>query len=167
MKHFGDKMKIIINGIHANLRFSSAHMIPKHDFCGGIHGHSYHVDVVVEGKRVRPFGFVVDFKKVKEIVRNICSQLDHKVLIPCKSPEILFKINDDSLEFMVGSKDYKLPLEDCCLLQLESTSAEDMAEYFAGEVFNSLKKINKEISRVQICVNEGIGQGAYFTKTAV
>lgn len=45
-------MKIVINGIHANLRFASAHMIPCHEFCGGIHGHSYHVDVTVEGNVV-------------------------------------------------------------------------------------------------------------------
>jgi len=65
-------MKIVINGIHANLRFSSAHMIPLHKSCGGIHGHSYIVDVQFEGERSGEFGFVVDFKKAKDIVHEIC-----------------------------------------------------------------------------------------------
>lgn len=163
-------MKIVINGIHANLRFSSAHMIPKHQFCGGIHGHSYHVDVVVEGERCGEFGFVVDFKKVKEITRQICSKLDHKVLIPLKSDEIEFKNLENDVEFSIGHKDYKLPQEDCCLLPLKSTSAEELAEYFAEKIFNSIKKsenrADDEISSVQVCVNEGIGQGAYFTQHA-
>jgi len=158
-------MKIVINGIHANLRFSSAHIIPKHDFCGRIHGHSYHVDVVVEGERSGEFGFVVDFKIIKKIVRCICSILDHRVLIPCKSEDIQFKIHEDILKFNIDSKNYQLPLDDCCLLPLKSTSAEDLAEYFAEETYKSLKEIDSQISTVQICVNEGIGQGAYFYKS--
>jgi 6-pyruvoyltetrahydropterin/6-carboxytetrahydropterin synthase len=156
-------MKIEINGIHANLRFSSAHMIPLHESCGGIHGHSYIVDLTVEGERSGKFGFVVDFKQAKSIVRDICSKFDHKVLIPCNSDVIEFTHKDGkSVEFKIGEKEYKLPLEDCCLLELKSTSAEDLAEYFAEETFKYLKESNNSVSSVQICVNEGIGQGAYF-----
>lgn len=160
-------MKIVINGIHANLRFSSAHMIPLHESCGGIHGHSYIVDLVIEGERSGEFGFVVDFKKAKGVVRDICSELDHKVLIPCKSDVVEFTRKDEkSIEFKVDQKEYKLPLEDCCFLPLKSTSAEDLAEYFAEEIFKYLEKINNNLSSVQVCVNEGIGQGAYFQKNA-
>jgi 6-pyruvoyltetrahydropterin/6-carboxytetrahydropterin synthase len=160
-------MKVVINGIHANLRFSAAHMIPLHESCGGIHGHSYIVDVQFEGERSGEFGFVVDFKNAKSIVRRICSKLDHKVLIPYKSDVIEFQKQDvTSLEFRIGKKEYKLPLEDCCILPLKSTSAEDLAEYFAEEIFKYLDETNNNISSVQICVNEGIGQGAYFQKHA-
>ena len=51
-------MKILINGINANLRFSSAHLIPTHKSCGFIHGHSYFVDVEIEGERAGEFQFV-------------------------------------------------------------------------------------------------------------
>ena len=156
-------MKIVINGIHANLRFSSAHMIPCHKFCGGIHGHSYHVDVTVEGERSGEFGFVVDFKEIKNIMRQICSKLDHKVLIPLKSSEIEFKNLEDAVEFSIASKNYQLPLEDCCLLPLKSTSAEELAEYFAEQLYEPLKE-NDGIVSVEICVNEGIGQGACSTR---
>ena len=162
-------MKIVINGIHANLRFSSAHMIPCHPSCGGIHGHSYHVDVQVEGEPSGEFGFVVDFKKVKEIMRDICTKLDHKVLIPLKSEKIEFKNMEDGVEFSIDAKNYLLPVEDCCLLPLKSTTAEDLAEYFADLLYNSLKEdesTEDKISNVMVCVNEGIGQGAFFTKTA-
>lgn len=158
-------MKVVINGIHANLRFSSAHMIPFHESCGGIHGHSYIVDAYFEGERAGEFGFVVDFKNVKAIIRDICSKLDHKVLIPYESDVIEFTDkNENSIKFNIGKKEYKLPLEDCCLLPLKSTSAEDLAEYFAEEIFKYLEETNNNISSIQICVNEGIGQGAYFNK---
>jgi 6-pyruvoyltetrahydropterin/6-carboxytetrahydropterin synthase len=157
-------MKIVINGIHANLRFASAHMIPCHEFCGGIHGHSYHVDVIVEGERGGEFGFVVDFKTVKALVRGICKKLDHKLLLPENSEVLIIKNPGDPLEFYIGTKEYKIPREDCCLLPLPSTSAEDLAEYFASELFQALIQENADIKSVEICVNEGIGQGAYFTK---
>jgi len=159
-------MRIIINGIHANLRFSSAHIIPKHESCGVIHGHSYIVDVIVEGERSGEFGFVVDFKKVKDIIRKMCKRMDHRVLIPLKNPNINFKNLNGPIEFSIDKKDYILPFEDCLLLDLKSTSAEDLSEYFAEELYYKLKEINNEISSVQICVNEGIGQGAYFTKNS-
>jgi 6-pyruvoyltetrahydropterin/6-carboxytetrahydropterin synthase len=159
-------MKIIINGIHANLRFASAHMIPCHEFCGGIHGHSYHVDVIVEGERGGEFGFVVDFKTVKALVRDICKEMDHKLLLPENNKELKFKSKNDSLEFSIRDKEYKIPREDCCLLPLPSTSAEDLAEYFALKLFQELSQKRSDIKSVEICVNEGIGQGAYFTKKA-
>lgn len=160
-------MKIVINGIHANLRFSSAHMIPCHQFCGGIHGHSYHVDVQVEGERGGKFGFVVDFKKVKELTREICKELDHKLLIPLNSEEIEFKNIDGSVEFSIEEKEYKIPEEDCYLLPLTSSSAEELAEYFAEKLYNSLSaESHGDIRSVQVCVNEGIGQGAYFERSS-
>jgi 6-pyruvoyltetrahydropterin/6-carboxytetrahydropterin synthase len=159
-------MKIVINGIHANLRFSAAHMIPEHESCGVIHGHSYIVDVVVEGDRSGEFGFVVDFKEVKNIVRDLCKKMDHRVLIPLKNSKIKFTNIEGPIEFSIGDKNYMLPNEDCLLLDLRSTSAEELSEHFATELYDSLIKINPGISSVQICVNEGIGQGAYFTKNS-
>ncbi|MCK9151462.1 6-carboxytetrahydropterin synthase [Methanobacterium alcaliphilum] len=157
-------MKIVMNGIHANLRFSAAHMIPEHDSCGCIHGHSYIVDVEVEGERSGKFGFVADFKEVKGIVREVCAKLDHKVLIPLENDLITFKSIGGAVEFTIADKDYKLPREDCFLLDLKSSSAEDLAEYFAEQIFHKLIDKGAKISSVQICVNEGIGQGAFYTK---
>jgi len=158
-------MIIVINGIHANLRFSAAHMIPLHESCGVIHGHSYIVDAQFEGERSGKHGFVVDFKKAKGIIKDICSKLDHKVLIPCENDVIEFKNKDEnSIEFNIDSKEYKLPLEDCCFLPLKSTSAEDLAEYFIEETYKYLELTDNNISSIQICVNEGIGQGACIEK---
>lgn len=155
-------MKIIINGIHANLRFSAAHMIPEHESCGCIHGHSYIVDVKVEGKRSGKHGFVADFKDVKDIVRRICSEFDHKLLIPLRNPLINFTSTTRTVKFEIAGKKYSIPEEDCCLLDLESSSAEELSRYFAATLFKELSS-KYDISSVEVCVNEGIGQGAVYT----
>ncbi len=158
-------MKIVLDGIHANLRFSAAHMIPEHQSCGLIHGHSYIIDVSIDGERNGKFGFVADFKEVKSIMRNLCEYFDHKLLIPLKNEFIIFKsIDEYNVKFTILNKNYSLPVEDCVLLDLTSTTAEELAEYFTLKLFDKLKEKGAILNFVEVCVNEGIGQGAVYTK---
>jgi 6-pyruvoyltetrahydropterin/6-carboxytetrahydropterin synthase len=63
--------------------FEAAHFLPGYDGpCGQMHGHTYRLEVEVEGTgRVKRTGFVMDFKDLKERVRgSIVDYLDHKVL---------------------------------------------------------------------------------------
>ena len=188
-------MKIMVNGINAGLRFSSAHIIPAHSSCGFIHGHSYFVDVEIQGKRSGKYDFVVDFKDIKDVVRSICKKLDHRVLIPINNDNMKFKgiancedktdldidesdtnstdsnqlsvldfCNKDYVEFAIKNKEYKFPMEDCVLLPLKHSSAEELSQYFANIVFEDLKEKGYKIDSVSVGVNEGIGQGAFFKK---
>jgi len=170
-------MKIMINGIHANLRFSSAHIIPSHDSCGCIHGHSYFVDVEIEGERSGKFEFVADFKDVKDSVRKICEKLDHKVLIPINNKNMEFEglnhgknlsLDDfkdlENLDFTIQNKNYRFPIEDCVLLPLKHTSAEELSQYFADKVYENIQNKGYDISSISLIVNEGIGQGALYKK---
>lgn len=167
-------MKIIINGINANLRFSSAHLIPCHESCGFIHGHSYFVDAEVEGERFGDFSFVVDFKDVKKSLNDICKSLDHRLLIPIFNEHIKFKDmenvslesfnNAKNIQFHIENKGYTIPKEDTVLLPLKTSSAEDLATYFTENLLKDLKaKGYTNITSVSVCVNEGIGQGAQYS----
>lgn len=158
-------MRINLDGIHTNLRFSAAHMIIGHEACGKIHGHSYIVDVEVEGQRSGQFGFVIDFKVLKEITRKICKSLDHRVLIPYNSPDLEVTYEDDkTIEFTVlGELEYKLPKQDVVLLPTESTTAETLSTYFTEQIVEELED-KSTLSYVEVQVNEGIGQGASYRK---
>ncbi len=172
-------MKILINGIQSNLRFSSAHIIPGHSTCGHIHGHSYFVDVEIEGARDGKFEFVVDFKDVKTYTKDICDKLDHRLLIPVQNELIDFKDfskESDSIDelekrktvsFKVDGKGYSVPADDCVFLDLPYTSAEELSKYFAIELACELSKNYDNLVSLSVCVNEGIGQGAMYTKEFV
>jgi len=56
--------------------FSAAHFIPRHHKCGKMHGHNYKVKATIEGKVNTKTGMVVDFGKVKEVLRRF----DHQTL---------------------------------------------------------------------------------------
>lgn len=169
-------MKIILNGVQSNLRFSSAHVIPGHESCGYIHGHSYFVDVEIQGNRVGKFDFVVDFKDIKNYTREICYMLDHKLLIPIYNDLIEFedyKTDDlsilglkekDVVNFKIGGKRYSIPSVDCVFLPLPYTSAEELSQYFTDTLAEKLIKDYDNLESISVCVNEGIGQGAMFTR---
>ncbi|WP_305555550.1 6-carboxytetrahydropterin synthase [Methanobrevibacter sp. V74] len=169
-------MKILVNGVQSNLRFSSAHVIPGHESCGFIHGHSYFVDVEIEGERTGKFEFVVDFKDVKSYTKAICDELDHRLLIPVYNDLIEFKDFDkkkdsifnlkkqNSVSFKIDGKGYTIPCEDCVFLPLPYSSAEELSKFFAESLAKKLAESYDNLEYIAICVNEGIGQGAEYRK---
>jgi len=55
-----------------------AHFLPGHPKCGNLHGHTYKIDITVEGETRN--GMVVDFADLKQSVRDVLAQYDHRAL---------------------------------------------------------------------------------------
>ncbi len=55
-----------------------AHFLPGHSKCGSLHGHTYKVEVIVEGEANS--GMVIDFGDLKEQVREVLTSYDHRAL---------------------------------------------------------------------------------------
>ena len=53
-----------------------AHFLPGHPKCGPLHGHTYKVEVVVEGKPQD--GMIIDFADLKAAVREVLGRYDHR-----------------------------------------------------------------------------------------
>ncbi len=61
--------------------FSAAHSLPRHPGkCKNLHGHTYKVDVVVEGDKKEDTECVADFSEVKAVVEEVIDLVDHKFL---------------------------------------------------------------------------------------
>lgn len=73
-------MKIGVEGF----KFDSAHYTEGiTDKCKNIHGHTFTVDVEVEGEEIdEKTGMVIDFGIIKNNVRDVLEEWDHKFLIP-------------------------------------------------------------------------------------
>jgi 6-pyruvoyltetrahydropterin/6-carboxytetrahydropterin synthase len=57
--------------------FDAAHSLPGYQGkCACMHGHTYQVEMVVEGE-VGPDGFVMDFYELKKILSSAIEPLDH------------------------------------------------------------------------------------------
>ena len=53
-----------------------AHFLPGHPKCGSLHGHTYKVEVTVEGKPKD--GMIIDFSDLKTSVRDVLAHYDHR-----------------------------------------------------------------------------------------
>ena len=156
------KQYIYIDGWKSNIRFSSAHIIPEYEKCGRLHGHTYAVHVKIFGY-LDNNGIIVDFSILKEILRNIVSSLDHRVLIPEKSKLVKIFKEDKSIKLTSLGKSYVFPINDCILLPIDSTSAEKLATYILDKLIKEFSGYNQLI-KIEIGVDEGFGQGAKITK---
>jgi 6-pyruvoyltetrahydropterin/6-carboxytetrahydropterin synthase len=64
-------------------RFEAAHRLPRlpsDHACATLHGHSYRVEVGVNGPVDASMGWVIDFAEIKEVVRPVIAALDHRCL---------------------------------------------------------------------------------------
>jgi len=62
--------------IGKRFKFDAAHFLPDHPTCGQVHGHTWTVDVELEG-RLNDQGMVFDFGQLKEIMDHILRNFDH------------------------------------------------------------------------------------------
>ncbi len=85
--------------------FASAHFIVGHDKCGRLHGHNYFLKVNIKCKTIQN-NMVIDYGILKEELRKITLQLDHKVIVPKKAKELLLKESNDSIEISSCNKRY-------------------------------------------------------------
>ena len=69
--------------IFKKFTFDSAHALPNvpdgHK-CKEVHGHTYHLKVVIEGDLDNHLGWVMDFAEVKSVINPIIKSIDHKYL---------------------------------------------------------------------------------------
>ncbi len=150
-------MYLLIDGWKSNFRFSACHMIPTHKKCGRLHGHTYALHARIYGKQDKK-GMIVDFSVVKDAMRKIVDQLDHRVLLPEK------KVVKEKNEVIIieGGKRYIFPETDVALIDVPCLTAENLAKYALEKICVKIK--NRNISEIEIGISEGWGQDAWVSK---
>jgi 6-pyruvoyltetrahydropterin/6-carboxytetrahydropterin synthase len=154
-------MHLEINGWDAGIKFSASHFIPGHGKCGRLHGHIYSIHMKVYGSQDEK-GMVWDFIVIKNTLRSIAEELDHRVLIPSESKEIDIDIGDE-LKVNAGEKLYVFPLDDVVVMDIKLASAEELAGFILKR-FCDLLNIPDNVKSIEIGLDEGKGQGAWVKR---
>ena len=147
------------------LVFASAHFITFAGHrCEGLHGHNYRVRVTVEGALDPDAWFVFDFVVLKRLMRELCDEIDHKVLLPLENPKI--QVTEEGDAVMVayeGKPRYRFPRADCSLLPVPNTTVEMLAELLAGRCRAQLEKLGAtRLTVIEMEVEENFGQSAVY-----
>src|SRR5712691_8806593 len=147
------------------LVFASAHFITFAGHrCEGLHGHNYRASVTVEGALDAESWFVFDFVILKKIMRKLCDEIDHKVLLPLENPKIQLKEDGDSLSVAYeGKPRYVFPKSDCALLPVPNTTVEMLAELLTKRLKAELDAMGaRGLTAIEMEVEENFGQSAAY-----
>ncbi|MFZ5651566.1 MAG: 6-carboxytetrahydropterin synthase QueD [Bacillota bacterium] len=118
-------------------RFAAAHRLEGYrGQCAALHGHTWTVEVVVEGERTDSCGMLIDFKVLKEMVDGIIIELDHTCL------------ND--VEYFAGAGAAINP------------TAENLAVYVFSMIKEKLKEISPDITVRGVRIWESPDASAYY-----
>jgi 6-pyruvoyltetrahydropterin/6-carboxytetrahydropterin synthase len=144
-----------------NLKFSAAHFLIFPDGSAErLHGHNYRVFLEIEGT-LTEHGLVLDFKRVKPVVKELVDELNEHWLVPGKHPVLRWSERADGvIEVRYRERYYAAPREDVIVLPINNTSAENLAGWVGRELLKRLRERfpAAEIVAVKVAVEETAGQ---------
>jgi 6-pyruvoyltetrahydropterin/6-carboxytetrahydropterin synthase len=144
------------------LVFSAAHFITfAGDICERIHGHNYGVQANIAGS-LDENRYVIDFIAFRDALAKIVAELDHHVLLPTK--HAMIKVTEDGDEVVAKFRDKRwvFPREDCVLLPIINTTAEEIACWIVERLHAQLRdSVKHPIDWVEVGVDENNGQWGF------
>lgn len=155
-------MFLEIDGGYSGIRFSACHFIPRHEKCSRLHGHSYIVRLRLEGE-IGAEGMIMDFVVLKKKLKEIIDELDHKTLLPTRSEDVKVTVTDGSVEAVSCGKRYVFPREDVTLLEIPTTTAEEMSKMMTQRMVREID-FPSNVHSVSIGLDEERGQTAWYTE---
>jgi 6-pyruvoyltetrahydropterin/6-carboxytetrahydropterin synthase len=155
----GERYKVRVTKDH--LVFCSGHFISyEGDKCERLHGHNYRAAVEIEGE-LDENRYVFDFIALKQRLRAITEELDHRMLLAVRNPYIHVEESARSIRVRYREREWLFPREDCVLLPIENTTAELLARYLASRLLDDLQRHHSYRPAVlRVEVEENIGQSA-------
>ena len=147
------------------LVFASAHFITFAGHrCEGLHGHNYRASATLEGAIDDESWLVFDFVKLKQIMRGLCDEIDHKVLLPLENPRLQVVEEGESVTVAYeGKPRYLFPRIDCALLPIPNTTVEMLAELLASRLRAQLEATGaRGVTAIEMEVEENVGQSAVY-----
>ena len=150
-------------------KFNASHFVAFPGFRERLHGHNYRVSVRLVGSRkVGGDGYVLDFGCVKEAVKTVCMGLNEYFLVPMLSDVLTITCSDVSVTIVTEDGcNFVFPRDDCILLPIVHSTAEELAVYLYGKILGQLDAKymrQRGVTEMAVTVSEGAGQDATFRR---
>ena len=148
------------------LKFSAAHFLIFPDGSAErLHGHNYKVYAEVDSE-LDTHGLVLNFQEIKPLIREICDELDERLLLPGEHPVLTAERRDDGqMEIRYQAREYVVPADEVIILPINNTSAENLAWYVGQQMLSRIRVQfpSVAVKRISVGVEETTGQQGVFT----
>ncbi len=144
-----------------HLVFSAAHFITFNgNICERLHGHNWRVAVEVSGP-LDENRYVFDFIALRDATQKIVDELDHRMLLPTRHQTIRVTSGEKEVEVRFEQKRWIFPAEDCFLLPVVNTTAEEIAFWMASRLQKDMiEQTEHHLESLRVEIEENFGQWA-------
>ena len=147
------------------LNFSIAHFLIFPDGRQErLHGHNYRVRAEIHCA-LSQHGLVIDFNKIKPILRNLCDELDQHFVIPGEHPVLTYQAREDGvMEVRYLDSYYAAPIGDCIVLPLNNISVENLSSWLGKELLARVAEQlpDVEVLELMLSTEESPGQSGVY-----
>ncbi|MFT7668149.1 MAG: 6-pyruvoyltetrahydropterin/6-carboxytetrahydropterin synthase [Planctomycetota bacterium] len=146
-------------------KFSAAHFLIFPDGSAErLHGHNYRVFLEV-GADLSEFGLVIDFQRIKPVVRKLLAGLNEHLLLPGEHRELTVEeIEGNAVEVLYRERRYVIPREDVIVLPINNTSTENLARWIGQQLLGILGTEFEDVPlrELRVAVEEISGQRGVY-----
>ena len=143
--------------------FSAGHFITYDGHqCETLHGHNYRVRIALEGPVDENF-YVLDFVRIKRLMKRLCDEFDHRTLLPLSNPVLELEQRADGVEVRYKHRRFLFPIDDVVLLPIPNTTAEMLAQHLCRRALEELRQSGApQLRAIELEVEESPGQSAIY-----
>ena len=153
--------------VRESLHFSAAHFtIFSATERENLHGHNFQLNGVFESD-VKDDGLCFDYGEVKDILQDLCDELDERFLVPANSPFLDIKTTEDLVQLSFNGETISLPEHDVLILPLRNITVEELATWIVDRLVADTKFSALGITRLQIKIASGSGQWGVVSRDLV
>jgi 6-pyruvoyltetrahydropterin/6-carboxytetrahydropterin synthase len=150
----------------ADFKFSAAHFTIFGALdAEALHGHNYRVRAEVAGEELDQRGLLAASDAVKRRVRELCAELDDRVLLPGRSPDLEIREEADAVEVRFGERGYRFPAAEVVQLPLVNVTMELLARMLWRKLADDLRRgrSNAALTELAVEVEETEGQSCRYS----
>jgi 6-pyruvoyltetrahydropterin/6-carboxytetrahydropterin synthase len=133
-----------------------------------LHGHNYRASIRLAGELDANY-YVYNFVTIKRMMKQICDELDHRMLLPDQNPLIAIEEQGPNTVARYKDRQYSFPTSDVVLVPIPNTTAEMLARHLCGRARNWLIESGgaTHLESIEIEVEESPGQSAFYRESLV
>ena len=159
--------KVVIEVVRESLHFSAAHFtIFSATERENLHGHNFQLNGLFESE-VKEDGLCFDYGTVKDILQDLCDELDERFLVPGESPYLDIETTDNHVQLSFNEETLSIPQRDVLVLPLRNITVEELAEWIVKRLIANVKFGELGITNLQIKIASGSGQWGVVSRELI